>query len=96
MDEVEQFELEMTLSPDMKAKAIRRAEVKVPGDISQEEFWNLVMLLGTSVFGETTGSPEKFSSSWNIKGSFAQWVEESQWTTTGESKIQGESEDDIH
>ena len=80
------MKMKMGLLPDMKKQAVRGIEAEFPDDLSQEEFWNFVMLMGTNAFGEETQRSEgEFSSQWDILGSFEQWVKESQWLSTDNS-----------
>jgi len=87
------MKMKMGLLPDMKKQASRSIEAEFPDDLSQEEFWNFVMLMGANVFGEETQRSEgEISSQWDILGSFIltnrgfqQWVKESQWLSDDNS-----------
>jgi carbon storage regulator len=56
---------------DAKARTLRKIEASFPQDVTQEEFWNFVMLAGSQFFGEQTAgrTENETKSSWNPQAS---------------------------
>ena len=62
---------EMPLVPDMETQKTRRIYVDIPNDTTQEEFWQFVALIGTTLFGYPDDLED--TSEWDIVGSFQEW-----------------------
>ena len=70
------MDINMPLAPDPRMRDegdLRRIKAEMPDDVTQEEFWNFVVMAGAQLFG-TKGKPEALTghclSSWNPMESF--------------------------
>lgn len=60
------MEFKMPLGFDPEKQESRGADVKVPDDLTQDEFWSMMLLMGTQLFGEQEAlSERRLRSLWN-------------------------------
>ena len=68
------MKMKMPLELDRVKQQLRNIDFECPDDLTQEEFWNFVHLIGVSLFGEEHEDEAGEHSAWNIHGSFQHFV----------------------
>lgn len=60
------MKFQMPLGHDPEKQQMRGADVEVPDDLTQDEFWSMMLLLGAQLFGEQEDLGEnRHRSQWN-------------------------------
>lgn len=69
------MKLRMPLYPDPEKHQLRMIDADLPDDLTQEELWDFVLLLGFQLFGEEVGEKDGVSrcKGWNPAASLRQY-----------------------